>query len=246
METTDLPAGSNQTVLALILARGGSKSIPGKNIALVAGKPLLAWSIEAARKASRVARVVISTDSLEIREIAVRYGAEAPFLRPAELARDETPSMAAVLHAVRWLEQHETYRADYILLLQPTSPLRRKEDIEGIINLVVSHGAPAALSVFPASQHPFWMKKINSAGEMESFLKLDREYERRQDLPPAYVLNGALYLVHREILLSQETFTPKGTLAYVMSGEHSLDVDSPWDLHLVDLILKDRITHEDL
>ncbi|MGD0089455.1 MAG: acylneuraminate cytidylyltransferase family protein [Planctomycetota bacterium] len=211
------------SVLALVTARGGSKGIPGKNIRAVGGKPLLAWSIEAAKAARCVERVVLSTDSVEIRDIGVRNGAEAPFLRPPELAGDATPGVAPVLHAVRWLEEHERYRSDIVILLQPTTPLRLAQDIDAAMELARQRQAEAVVSVCPVSKHPFWMKKITADGYLEDIVKTDGVYTRRQDLPPAYALNGSIYLIRRETLLSKETLFPPQTIAYVMPPERSLE-----------------------
>src|SRR5690349_8046730 len=117
-------------VLAVIPARGGSKSIPRKNLAALAGKPLIVWTIEAASASQCLTRVVVSTDDPEITAVAAAAGAEVPFVRPAELAQDETPAIEPILHAVDWLDQHEGYRPDFVMILQPTSPLRQAEDID--------------------------------------------------------------------------------------------------------------------
>ena len=226
-------------VLALITARGGSKGIPGKNIRVVGGKPLLAWSIEAAKGARCVERVVLSTDSAEIREVGVRCGAEAPFLRPPELAADTTPGVAPVLHAVRWLEENEDYRPAYILLLQPTTPLRTAGDISAAFELIERTNAPAVESVRVVKDHPYWLKSIDDQGVLHSHVP-GKEESRRQDLPPLYVESGAIYLIRREVLLAQGTMWPPGTVGYVMPEERSLDIDSPTDLAIADLLLGGR------
>lgn len=228
----------DDTILALVVARGGSKGIPGKNIIPLGGKPLIAWTIEAARRASCIDRVVLSTDCPDIRETGISCGAEAPFLRPEELARDDTPSMAVVLHALQWLEEKEKYKAKWLMLLQPTSPLRTTADIVAASELAISRRAPAVVSVCPVSKHPYWTKTIDSTGRLSNLINDVPSFSRRQDLPAAYALNGAIYLVDCEVLRLQKTFSPDGTLAYVMPPERSLDIDTPWDLQLVDLILK--------
>lgn len=231
----------NNTILALITARGGSKGIPGKNIIPVAGKPLIGWTVDAARDAKCVDRVVLSTDCPRIREVGIQCGAQAPFLRPEELARDDTPSMAVVLHAIQWLEENENYQPKWVLLLQPTSPLRTSADIEAIAALAIRGNAPAAISVTPVSKHPYWTKTMDAQGRISNLITGAPVASRRQDLPAAYALNGALYLVDRTILLKQKTFSPEGALGYVMPPERSLDIDSPWDLRLVELILKENL-----
>jgi CMP-N,N'-diacetyllegionaminic acid synthase len=227
-------------ILGLICARGGSKSIPRKNLALLAGKPMIAWTIEAALKSPSLTRAVVSTDDDEIAEVAKHWGADVPFLRPAELARDDTPGIEPVLHALRWLAEHESYHPDYVMLLQPTSPLRTTEDIEAAVRLARERGVDSVVSVTEAATHPYWMKRITENGELAELVPTEQEYSRRQELPPAYALNGAIYLIKVDTLMEQHTFYPDRTLAYVMPAERALDVDEPWDLYLADLVLQDK------
>lgn len=243
-KSADTQMNPTGRVLAVIPARGGSKGIPNKNIAPVAGRPLIAWTIAAAQEARCVERVVLTTDSPVIAEVAREYGAETPFLRPPELAEDDTPGIVPILHAVGWLDEHEGYCPDYVMALQPTSPLRTAQDIEAAARLAWEKAADGVVSVCPAKHHPYWMKKIAEDGRMADFLPIDREYTRRQDLPPVYALNGALYLVRREVLVQRETWYTDRTYAYVMPPERSLDVDTPWELYLADLILRERREHD--
>lgn len=227
-------------VISLITARGGSKSMPRKNILPLAGKPLIAWTIEAARSSRFLSRVLVSTDDPEIAEVAAGWGAEIPFMRPAELAGDTTPHVLVVEHAIRWLEEAEGSRPEYVLMLQPTSPLRTAEDIDGVITFAREREAIAVVSVSPMDRHPYLSKRILADGTLAEFVTSDIAYLRRQDLPPAYALNGALYLNRSDSLLRDHTFVPPGALGYVMPPERSLDVDTPWDFHLVEMILQDR------
>lgn len=230
-------------MLMIIPARGGSKSIPRKNIAPVAGKPLIAWTIAAAL-ASSLGRVIVSTDDEEIARVARDYGAEVPFLRPAQLAADDTPGIEPLLHAVTWMETNEHYAPDQVMLLQPTSPLREASDIEGAFKMLSEAGADAVVSVCEAREHPYWMKKIAEDGTATDFLPTSEEYSNRQSLPQLYRLNGAIYLVRRQVLLAERTVYPQRTLAYVMPPERSIDIDTPWDLYLLRLILANKQTNE--
>jgi CMP-N,N'-diacetyllegionaminic acid synthase len=227
-------------VLAVIAARGGSKTLPRKNVALLGGRPLIAWTIEAARDAATVSRTVVTTEDPEIAEIARRYGADVPFVRPAELARDETPGTAPVVHAVRWLEANETYVPDLVANLQPTSPYRTAGDIDAAVALLTERRADTVVSVTPVDHHPFWMKRVDADGWMHDFTFVDPPIVRRQDLPPVYRLNGALYLARRDVLLDTGGWYTGRTAAYVMPFERSVDIDTAWDFRVAEMLLAER------
>jgi CMP-N-acetylneuraminic acid synthetase len=182
--------------------------------------------------------VVVSTDDDEIAAVARTLGAEVPFLRPPQLAEDDTPTMPVIVHALHWLEDEQGYVPDAVVLLQPTSPLRIADDITGAITLARERSAESVISVSPSWSHPHLAKRIAADGRLEEFMVHPR-VDRRQDLEPVYSLNGAIYLARREPLMENENFYGPHTYAYVMPPERSLDVDSPWDLHLCDLILRD-------
>ena len=211
------------SLIAVIPARGGSKGIPRKNIRLFCGKPLLQWSIDVALSAPSVERVVVSTDDIEIAEIARRGGAEVPFLRPSELASDTAPSVAPALHI---LDQLPT--VSQLLLLQPTSPLRRVEDIEAIVAMKQKEGVEAIASVTPSSKHPAWMFGMSSKGVLHPLMNIEN-ISCRQQLPPTYTLNGSLYLASRSFLQRERSFINAQTLGYVMPQEHSVDIDTLLD-----------------
>ena len=211
------------SLLALISARGGSKGIPRKNIRPFCGKPLLQWSIDVALASPSVDRVVVSTDDPEIAEVARAGGAEVPFFRPPELASDTAPGIAAVLHALQQLPD-----VSDVLLLQPTSPLRRVEDVEAIVALHRQVGHDAVVSVTPSSKHPAWMFGLSPAQVLEPLLVLP-DAACRQQLPSAYALNGALYLASRSFLERERSFLTSKTVGYVMPPELSVDIDTPLD-----------------
>jgi CMP-N-acetylneuraminic acid synthetase len=225
------------SIIALIPARGGSKGIPRKNLAPVAGKPLIAWTIEAALGSGKLSRVLVSTDDAEIAEVARQHGAEVPFLRPPELARDESDALGVALHALTWIEEQTSERPDYLLLLQPTSPLRTTADIDGAIMLACARDADAVLSVCEAVPHPLLARRLDESGVLTDFIPIPKAFARRQDFPPAYVLNGAIYLNRCTSLRGACTFQPAGALALHMPVERSLDIDSPFDLRLAELLL---------
>jgi len=227
-------------ILGLVTARGGSKGIPRKNIVPLTGRPLIAWTIEAARLAQSVKRVIVSTDDPEIAAVAQAWGAEVPFMRPAELARDDSPHMDVVVHAIEWLMSNENWYPDYVLLLQPTSPLRMAEDIDAAVTLALQRDADGVVSVSEAPSHPYLIKRITEEGCLVNFLAKPEGYLPRQSFPPAYFVNGAIYLGRREVLLQKRTWYTQRTYAYVMPPERSLDIDTPWDLYLADLVLRDK------
>jgi CMP-N,N'-diacetyllegionaminic acid synthase len=228
------------TILGVIPARGGSKAIPRKNLALLANKPLLAWTVEVAIESDSLDRVVISTDDPEIAEVGKKLGAEIPFLRPAELATDTSASIDVILHAIRWFDENEKYRPDYVLLLQPTSPLRTATDIRNSIEIMIAKKGDSVVSVCETHQHPLWMKTVNDEGKLVDLGPQSSVPARRQDLPSVFALNGAIYLALRTFLLSERTFISDCTYAYVMPPERSIDIDTPWDFRVADLILRDR------
>lgn len=208
-------------VAALITARGGSKGLPGKNIRLLGGKPLIAHSIEVARQSTCVDEVYLSTDSTEIADVARSYGCEVPFLRAADLATDEATSIDVVCDALDRLPPYDIW-----LLLQPTSPLRTVEDLDGAIEILKKTGADSCVSVTEAHDHPWLTYSIGLDGAMTRFCADDAgRPARRQDLPPAYVLNGSIYIFRPDWLRQTRAFLDSSTLAWVMPVERSIDID---------------------
>lgn len=220
---------------ALIPARGGSKGIPRKNIKELAGKPLIVWTIEAALRSSLLSAVVVSTDDSEIANIAREAGAQVPFMRPSELAQDSTPGIDPVMHAVAHLPGF-----DSVLLLQPTSPLRTTKDIDECLRLATLRQASSVVSVSDAETHPYWTYRLAGDLKLEKFVDA-LSVARRQDLPHAYMLNGAMYFAEITWLLQSGTLINQETLAYVMPRERSVDLDSPIDWKFAELLMKERL-----
>lgn len=231
-------------IIGLIPARGGSKGIPGKNIKELAGKPLIAWTIEAALGSNELNRVIVSTDDKNIVHIAKEWGAEVPFIRPENLASDTATSFSVVEHTMDWLDREEDISPEYVMLLQPTSPLRTTEDISGVIHLMQKRNAASVVSVCEAINHPYLIKKINDDGTLENFIKKTPKFSRRQELPQAFTLNGAIYLHKWETLKQEKSFIPPWTLAYIMPRERSIDIDTPWDFFLAEQILRETINRK--
>lgn len=219
--------------LALIPARGGSKGIPRKNIRPIAGKPLIAWTIEAARAVPGIERVVVSTDDPEIAAVAEASGADVPFMRPAELATDEAPGIAPVLHAVEMLPGHDT-----LILLQPTSPLRGSCEIADMLAFCERSAAHSVASVTPVQKPPAWMYHLESDRRLSPYAQ--ESTARRQDLPELFVLNGAMYWVETEWLLREQRLVGPGTLGFPMDAQSSVDIDTMLDWRFAEMLLTER------
>ena len=215
-------------VLALIPARGGSKGLPRKNVRMVGGRPLIAWTIEAAKASRYIDRLILSSDDDEIMRVAQEYGCEVPFRRSPELATDECGAIDVAIDA---LQRCPGY--DWIVILQPTSPLRTTDDIDGAIRQCVTQHASACVSVCQAEQSPYWMFFLENA-HLRPVLE-DLGATRRQDLPPVYLLNGAVYVAKVANLVESRSFVPPGVVAYEMPSSRSLDIDTEQDLRLFEL-----------
>ena len=219
---------------ALIPARGGSEGIPRKNIKLIAGKPLIVWTIEAALRSSLLEAVVVSTDDAEIAEVARRAGAQVPFMRPPELAQDHTPGLDPVLHALAQLPQFEA-----VLLLQPTSPLRTTEDIDACLGMATNQLAPSVVSVCEPDIHPYWTYRLAEGQSLQPLIAA-APVARRQDLPTVVAVNGALYFAKADWLRRSGSLVGPETLAYLMPRDRSVDLDTPLDWKLAELLLRER------
>jgi CMP-N-acetylneuraminic acid synthetase len=222
-------------LLGVITARGGSKGIPGKNLKSLAGKPLIAYTIEAARASNAFDRLLLSTDDPAIADFARICGCDVPFIRPAQLARDETPHLPVLQHAVQWVAEHEGYRPDAVMILQPTSPLRTAEHIRQAAMLLTTSDADSVLSVseVPAHMNPMRMLRVDASGRATLLLTgepVRRRINRRQDMPPAWVMNGAIYAFRTRVLFAAEpSLYGETTVAMPMSGLSGLSIDTPSD-----------------
>jgi N-acylneuraminate cytidylyltransferase len=223
---------AGKRVLAVIPARGGSKGVSRKNIREVAGKPLIAWTIQESKKSLFIDRLVLSSDDPEIIEVARGWGCEVPFVRPSGMARDDTPGIEPFLHAIQNLPGYE-----FGVLLQPTSPLRKAEDIDGCLRHCAESGASACVSVTKPEKSPFWMYTLDVSGRMKPLMAAASPADRRQDLPEVYVLNGAVYVAKCEWALRSRTFVGPETVAYPMPHERSIDIDSETDLRWCEFVL---------
>jgi len=232
-------------VLAVVPARGGSKGIPRKNLQLLGGKPLVALAVEAGRSASLVSRVLCSTDDPEIADAARAAGAEVPFLRPPELARDTAEDWPVFMHALDFLEREESWLPDIVVNLRPTSPLRRPSHVDAAIQLLQDTGADSVKAVCLARQHPHKMWLRQPDGRIEPFLNTPFRLARGPDVPRAelqdvYWQNGVVDVTRREVILEQKTIIGRRVAGLVTEPADSIDIDTPLDLALAELVLAQR------
>jgi len=224
-----------EKLLAVIPARGGSKRLPKKNILDIAKKPMIAWTIEAAHQSKYIDRIVVSTDDMKTADISVKYGACVPFVRPDELSTDEASSIEVVKHAIDTLcESNDFY--EYIILLQPTSPLRTFKHIDSAVDLLVDKNADSIVSVCEVNHPNEWINTLPDDLSMKNFINIDTGKLRSQELSKQYRINGSIYLSKISVLTKQLTFFHDSTYAYVMDTHDSVDIDNKFDYELCNFI----------
>lgn len=219
-------------ILAVIPARGGSKGLPRKNVLPLGGKPLIAWTLEAAQSSRYIDRVVLSSEDEEIIRTARQLGCEVPFPRPPELATDTSRNIDVVLHL---LEQLPGY--DILALLQPTSPLRTAAHIDEAVELMHTKGAGSCISVSASPKSPYWSYSMGESGRLTPLLDPSMAQQKRQLQPTTYHPNGAIYLISIPLLKETGRFIQADTLGYAMSRESSIDIDDAIDLQLAELLI---------
>jgi len=228
-------------IVGIIPARGGSKGIPRKNIRKLAGKPLLTYTAEAAFGSKLLNRIILSTEDEEIKQLGLKLGLDVPFIRPAKLAEDNTPSLPVIQHAVRTLEVDENYRSYVIVVLQPTSPLRTSEHIDEALEIFLSENADSLVSVTEVTHNmnPYSVMRLKKDGTIEPFLKYDENKNLRQVKPVFYARNGAaIYICSYECLIDKNSLFGDSTLPYFMKKEDSFDLDDEVDWFVLESILQ--------
>ena len=231
------------SILAVIPARGGSKGIPRKNIRELAGRPLLAYTAEAARNSRLLSRVILSTEDPEIREIGLQLGLEVPFVRPTKLARDDTPGLHVIQHAVETLKAVGDYRPDVIIVLQPTSPLRTSKHIDEALDFFLEGDADSLVSVteVPHNMNPYSLMELQQDGTIAPFLSYDESKNLRQLKPKFYARNGpAISICTCECLIQKNSQYGDRTLPYFMKKEDSFDLDDMVDWDILEHLLRTR------
>ena len=225
-------------ILALVIARGGSVRLPGKNLRQLGGKPLINWSIEIAQGVPEISEILVSTDDESIADVSRKAGALVPWLRPQELATNEASSVDVALHALNWYETEKS-AVDGLLLLQPTSPFRSRNTVLNGIALFEKIGRLPVVGVSPTTAHPLWSFKIEQ-GELLSFVDNSGIQKRSQDLPPAYIVNGNFYLISPDDLRRNKSFFGARTIPLIAESEQeALDIDSEMDFTFAEFIHKD-------
>jgi len=228
-----------KTKLCVMLARGGSKGVPGKNIQLMLGKPLIYYTIKAVQESGVFDRFILSTDSQEIADIAKGYGVEVPFLRPKELAQDDSSSLDGIEHALKWIEKNDK-RYDYVQYIFPTLPLRTHEDIRGGIDLLIAKKADMVIGVSEANHLSCLINVLPDDHSMKGFIKPESWGKNRQQLAREYWINGAIYVGKWDIFYEKRPWYEQNTFAYIMPPERSIDIDLPIDFKLAELLLKEQ------
>ncbi len=225
--------------LGVIPARGGSKGIPKKNIRPLAGLPLIIHTLKAAKASRRLTDCIVSSDDPKIIRLCKKYGGQAPFARPKSLATDRASSLSVLRHAVQFMEKKHGKPYRFVVLLQPTSPLRTAKDIDGCVRLLSSSKADSVISVCRVEDpHPGKMMQIENGLLQPLLPKWWREGVRRQDLPPVFFLNGAVYVVRRDVLMRKNSLWGKKTMPYLMPAVRSVNIDSLQDIVLAETLLK--------
>lgn len=228
-------------VLGIVPARGGSRRVPGKNIRLLAGKPLIAYTIEAGLQSTSIERLIVSTDDKEIAEVARKWRAEVPFLRPADLAKDNTPDQPVFLHALEWLKENDDYEPEVVVNLRPTTPFKTPQIIDEVVQRITATDADIVRTMILVEgvHHPYWMYRLSEDGSAEPFssdIKLS-EYYQRQLLPPVYRINGVVDAMKTQVIYENNILDNQNMKGVIISEKESMDIDTEFDFMLCECIL---------
>lgn len=226
-------------ILGITLARGGSKSVPRKNIRPINGAPLIAYTIAEAMRSRFIDRYIVSTDDEEIRQVAIQYGADAPFLRPAEFSTDTASSVGALQHAVSWVEQQQGIRYDYVVELMCTNPMKTVEDVDACIDKLVTSGADSVIAVHQLEDHhPIRIKKIVD-DHIVDFCLPETPESRRQDLKPdAYIRSGSIYALRRDhLMVAGRRYGSMESRPYILPSERAVNVDTEIDFLVAEYLM---------
>ena len=229
-------------ILGIIPARGGSKELPRKNLLKLGDKTLMELAIDSANQSTLLTRTIVSTEDDEIFQNAEKAGGDLPFIRPVELAQDESSNISVMQHAVNWLLHEEEWEAEIVVILQPTTPFRTGVHIDGVIDLMVKTGSDAAISIKRPQYPPHWMMKLDNDNKLSSLLDGGNRFLRRQDTPQVFQPAGSVYAMKKELLFSLDhTLLPVGdTRGYLISDEDAINIDSELDYKLAKSIWEQK------
>jgi len=235
-------------VLGVIQARGGSKRVPRKNVKLLAGKPLIAYMIEAAKAARKLDRLIVSSDDDEIINVAKEFGAEVPFKRPDELATSETPTEQVTQHAVNWMKENEDFDADIVVHMQPTTPFVIPEDIDGCIDELINADVESVVTASKILERPEWMFAIAEDGKAELILKgkLTDQRGNSQSMKELYIPNGGVYATYKEALFKNNSLYGETVKLWIMPHERSIDIDEPIDFEFAEFMLSKKMMKDNV
>jgi len=227
-------------ILAVIPARGGSKGIPNKNLYPLLGKPLIAYTIIESLKSKYITDLIVTTDSTAIKEVAEKYKIEVPFVRPENLSGDNALAIPTIQHATLEYEKIKDIEYDYIIMLQPTAPLRMAFDIDEALGLLITHNSDSVISIVDVDNyHPMKMKIVED-GLLKDFQKPPTENPPRQTLPPVYIVNGAIYATRRDVLINQSSFIGEKCLPYIMPRNRSVNIDNIEDFIIAEYFINNK------
>jgi len=227
-------------VLGIIIARKGSKGVPGKNVKFINGRPLISYTIDSAKKSKLITKLILSTDCDDAKKIAINSDIEVPFKRPSYLSKDDTPGLPVIKHAVDFLRANQNYRPDLVIVLQPTSPMRTEFDIDDAISLLISSKSDSVVSVVKAehSVNPFSVMQLNKEKFLTPFLEFDEVNNLRQKKPIFYARNGAIYAFTFECLINKNSIYGDLITPYFMEKKKSFDIDDYVDWEIVEYFLR--------
>jgi CMP-N-acetylneuraminic acid synthetase len=226
-------------IIGTVCARGGSKGFPKKNIMPLAGKPLIAYTIEVALKWKKIDKLIVSTDDCEIAKISTEYGAETPFMRPAELATDTADKLPVIQHAVKFCEEEYRTKYDVVIDLDPTAPLRKISDLDNTLNKFLNGDTDVLYSVCRARKSPYFnIVELDKDGYAHLSKPLKNKIARRQDSPEIYDMNASIYIYDRDFLFAADSIHSGKAIVYVMDDISAFDIDRKIDFQFVEFLLK--------
>ena len=231
---------NDKSLLCLMLARGGSKGVPGKNLRQLNGRPLIDYTIDAVHGARLFDRFILSTDSEEIAGRARQLGVDVPFMRPAELSGDDASALDAIVHALEWVEANDQ-KYDYVQYIFPTAPLREAADIRAGVSLLLESEADMVISVCEDDHPRVWSNKLPADGSLKNFIPREFRDRNRQTLPKTYRINGSIYVARWEVFYHRKDWFEQDTRAYVMPREKSVDIDTLLDFQMAEVLLRDEV-----